>query len=147
MKNQTKSNWQKQLLFINVTIIFLIASGCGGLSSNTPKAVIEKFVADAESGNVEAMNKAFSKRALQQDGEKIRSNNKSYSDLIKSMGTKEKPTIFALKEKDVNGKTIVSYNYGINKNGVGNGANTGCTAFELINEDGGWKIDNSAICQ
>lgn len=125
--------------------VLLALAGCK--SANSPKAVMEKFVSDAESGNVDAMNKAFSKRAIQEVGDKIKSNNKNYSDLIKETGAKEKASMVGTQEKLTGDKALVSYNYGVSKNGgVITGKNTGCTAFELVREDGEWKIDKSVMC-
>ena len=125
--------------------VLLALAGCN--SANSPKAVVENFVSDAESGNVDAMNKAFSKRHIQQTGDEMKSNNKSYSDLIKETGAKEKPSMVGTQETITGDKAIVSYNYGVSKNGgVITGKNTGCTAFELVKEDGEWKIDRSVMC-
>ena len=133
-----------------IGFVLLALAGCSSANSpsaNSPKAVIEKFVSDAESGNVDAMNKAFSKRAIQQMGDKTKSNNKSYSDMIKEIGAKEKASMVGTQEKITGDKALVTYNYGVSKNGgVITGNNTGCTAFELVKEDGEWKIDQSVMC-
>lgn len=116
-------------------------------NSSGATKVIEKFVADAKKGELEAMNKAFSKEAMQQRGAKIKSNNKSYSEMIRALDSKAKPEIFGMREKIDGDKVIVQYNYGIARNGVGVGESTGCTAFELIKEDGEWKVNDSPMCQ
>jgi hypothetical protein len=134
---------KKNVLFIGFMLLAL--AGCGFFSG--PKAVIEKFVSNAESGNVEAMNQAFSKRAIQQMGDKVRSSNKSYSDMIREIAAKGKASMVGTREKITGDKALVTYNYGVSKNGgVITGENTGCTAFELIKEDGAWKIDQSVMC-
>ncbi|HEY7912849.1 MAG TPA: hypothetical protein VIG62_13120 [Blastocatellia bacterium] len=129
-----------------IGFVLLALAGCNS-TGDSPKAVIEKFVLDAESGNVDAMNKAFSKRAIQEMGDKIKSLNKSYSDMIKETGAKEKASMVGTQEKITGDKALVSYNYGVSKNGSTiTGKNTGCTAFELVKEDGSWKIDKSVDC-
>ena len=124
--------------------LILVLAGCSSAAS--PTAVIEGFIADAEKGDVDAMNKAFSKQALNQKGDEIRSNNTRYSEMIREVGSKERATMFAKQEKIEGDKALVSFNYGSSKNGAGVGRNTGCTAFEMVKEDGEWKIKESVLC-
>jgi Domain of unknown function (DUF4878) len=133
---------KRNVLLIGFVLLALV--GCH--SANSPKAVIEKFVSDAESGNVEAMNSAFSKRAVEQMGNKIGENNRSYSDMIKGINAKGKASMFGTQEKITGDKALVTYNYGMSQGGVAGGGSTGCTAFELVKEEGQWKIDQSVMC-
>ena len=108
---------------------------------------VEKFIADAEKGDIDAMEKNYSKEYVKQKGAKLKSLAKSYSDLIRGFDPKEKPVIFGMRQKAKADKVIVEFNYGIAKNGVAAGKSTGCTAFELVKEDGEWKINDSPFCE
>lgn len=134
---------KRNVLLIGFVVLAL--TGCNSFRS--PKAVIEKFISDAESGNVAAMNKAFSKRAIQKPGDEVNSRNKSYSDMIREIRARDNVAMVGTQEKITGDKALVTYNYGVSKNGgVITGQSTGCTAFELVKEDGEWKIDQSVMC-
>jgi hypothetical protein len=136
-----------KVIVLLIGFVLLALAGCNA-TGTSPKAVIERFVSDAESGDVDAMSKAFSKRAIQQMGDEIKSNNRSYSETIKAISSKEKASMVGTVEKVTGDKALVSYNYGVSKNGSTiTGQNTGCTAFELVKEDGAWKIDKPTDCQ
>lgn len=115
-------------------------------SIRSPKAVIEKYIANAEKGEIEEMDKAFSDATLQKRGYGVKKDNKTFSDNVKEIGAKEKASIVNLQEK-VNGETAqVTLDYRVAKNGVINGKSIGCMAFEMVKESSEWRIKEPAPC-
>jgi Domain of unknown function (DUF4878) len=111
-------------------------------SSETPKKVIEKFVADAEKGDTAGMSKAFSKQFIEKKGvEKFNSLNKGFSDMVRRMAASQKSEMFGESERVNGDQASVTFNYGSQT-----GTSTGCTAFILIKEDGNWKINDTPDC-
>ena len=153
-----------------VGLAFLVFTGCNSTANNAtsntgsadktvsssnnapnssirnPKAVIEKYMTDAENGKIEEMDKAFTDATLQKRGYGVKEDNKTFSDRVKEIGAKEKASIVNLQEK-VNGESAqVTLDYGIAKNGVISGKSIGCTAFEMVKESNEWRIKEPAPC-
>lgn len=115
----------------------LCLAGCSLLWS--PTDTVKKYMAATEKGDVETMTSLFSTKAVQVMGiEKIRANNQNLSDMIrKSIAAGTKPKITDLSET-VNGSTArvtFAYRDADRNNSIGLG-------FDLIKEDGAWKIVN-----
>jgi len=109
-------------------------------------AVVEKFIAAAERGDVAGMEKEYSQAYVKQKGAELNPLAKRYSDLIRGFDPKDKPGIFDMAYKTRGDKVHVAFNYGITKNGAPAGKMTGCTAFDLVKEGSEWKIDGSSSC-
>src|SRR5436309_5330300 len=111
-------------------------------SSETPRKVVEKFVAEAEKGDTAGMSKALSKQFIEKKGpEKINSLNKAYSDMIRKVAARQKSEMFGVNERVKGDQAWVTFNYGDQT-----GGGTGCTAFMLVKEDGAWKINDTPDC-
>lgn len=115
-------------------------------SAITPKAVMEKFIADAESGKIEEMSKAFSDAKLKIKGYKVTEDNRTFSDRVKEIGKKEKASIVNLQEKVTGETALVSFNYGSTKNGAATDAGLSCTEYKLVKEENEWRIDDLNPC-
>lgn len=149
------------LILMGLTLISCKTSGSGPGNSNTlnsnnansgsisksesseaPKKVIEKFVADAEKGDIAGMSKALSKQFIEKKGQdKVNSLNKGYSDTIGQIAARQKSEMFGESERIKGDQAWVTFNYGSQT-----GTSTGCTAFVLIKEDGSWKINDTPDC-
>ncbi len=129
-----------KLVFL-VALIFITA--CNSLSSS-PTTVVRRFIASAESGDVNGMMQLFSKKAIQEKGqEKVRSNNQAFADLVEKVrGQGKTLKIEGLKEAVNNETATVSLFYGDREKNDSVHLN-----FSLVKEDGEWKIDDVGPAQ
>ena len=117
--------------------LLLVLTGCS-LIPGGPRAAVNKFMEAAKAGDVDAMNKMFSQRAINRDGvEKIRSNNENFSAMSKATNSRGSYQMNNFSETQVNDNARVGFHY----------QNTERTdsirmVFALSKEDGVWKIDN-----
>ena len=123
-----------RLLFLTALLLLV---GCSAFWS--PSATVKKFIAATEKGDVDTMTNLFSTKAVGTLGaDKIRTNNQNFSDMIrKSIAAGTKPKITDLRET-VNGdnaRVIFFYGDSQRNDSIGLG-------FDLIKENGSWKIVN-----
>jgi hypothetical protein len=121
-----------------VGVLCLLLAGCSAFSSG-PTATIEKLHAYAEKGDVASMTKLFSSHALRETGEStINKNNQNYSDLLrKAAAAGLKAKMYNVKETVNGDKASVAFLYGEA------GKDSMRLSFDLIKENGEWKIDLS----
>lgn len=113
---------------------------CGGCSllPGGPKSTVKKFIDSAQKGDVDGMDRLFSKRAVNRDGiDKIRSNNESFAEMSQQANARGSYQMNNMKETQVNDDARVGFHYQ-------NAEKTDSIrmVFALTKEDGDWKIDN-----
>ena len=102
-----------------------------------PSSVTRKFMDAAEKGDVETMNRLFSKKGIEHTGRgKVNSNNRDFSDMVQG-GKNRKYTMQKVTETRNGDTAFVSFDYKsadeIDSLGLG---------FYLSKEEGIWKIDH-----
>jgi TonB family protein len=120
-----------------VTILALLLASCSLLGS--PTATVKKFMAATQKGDADAMTQLFSKKVQQKIGlEKIRANNKQFSDTLKrasAVGGNYRMDDIA-ETPTTDGKRVAFFY----KND--NNTDSLRLVFDLSKESGAWKIDN-----
>lgn len=124
-----------QRLFL-VTVLLLLG-GCSMIWS--PTATVKKFMAAAEKGDVDAMTRLFSSRAIEKQGvNTIRSNNQNFADNAKRVAAAGgNYHMEDLQETSTPEGKQVSFFYKNDK-----GTDSIKLVFALSKEGGSWKIDN-----
>lgn len=119
-------------------IAIAISTACF-LRGTAPTATVRAFIAGAEKGDVDAMTKLFSTKAIQKTGlERVRANNQSFSEMVRrslELGSKLKMNSI---EETVNGdiaRVSFAYQDKDTNDSIGLG-------FLLSKESGAWKIDD-----
>jgi len=118
-------------------MMLLFLSGCGLIWS--PTAIVKKFMAAAQKGDVDTMTQLFSSKAMQKLGaDTIRSNNQKFAETARRAssagGTYRMENIVETSTAD--GKEV-SFFYKPEK-----GSDSIKLVFALSKEGGSWKIDN-----
>jgi TonB family protein len=122
---------------LSIGISLLLLTGCSYLLGS-PTATVRKFLDEAKNGNVDAMSKLFSSKAIQNIGaEKIKSNNQQFADMSKRAHARSKYRMDQLKETRTGDTSVVSFFY---KNE--DGTDSVKFVFALSKEGGAWKIDD-----
>ena len=127
---------RKRILIL--AALFSLA-GCSLFGGSGPTSTVERFISNAESGDVADMTKLFSQKAIKEKGEVwIRANSQSFADLSKSaQAAGAKMQMEKIKE-NVNGdKATVSFLYRAAAKDI-----RAAFIFELSKENGEWKIDD-----
>jgi TonB family protein len=126
----------KSKTLIPIALIFLAC----GLFGGSPKNTVQSFLTAAEKGDLDAMNKLFSGKAIEKLGlETIKSNNEAFSEsLRKALAERGKYHMESLEENsEASGSSQVSFSY---KSADGTGSLR--LVFDLSKEGSAWKIDN-----
>lgn len=115
----------------------IIAAGCTMLFAG-PKSVPKKFIDSAKTGDIEAMNKLFSRKAFEMTGaETIDSNNRSFSEMVRRAHETRKYEMQDLDDLREGNTAFVSFLYR-----AADGSDSMGMGFYLSQEDGTWKIDH-----
>ncbi len=121
-------------------VLFLAAlsvASCSWLNTS-PTTTVRNFLNAAKKGDVEGMNKLFSKRAIQRTGiERINSNNKDFAEMSQRAHEGGSFSMDQVEETREVNTAFVSFVYRKN-----DGSDSLGLGFYLSKEDGTWKIDN-----
>lgn len=122
-----------KLIFL-LALIFITA--CNSLSSS-PSTIVRRFIANSESGDVNAMMALYAKKAIQEKGqETVRANNQAFADLVdKVRGQGKTLKIEGLKETVSGDTATVSFFYGDREKNDSVHLNV-----SLVKENGEWKV-------
>jgi TonB family protein len=121
-------------LLLLVACLFL--GGCF-LFFSGPSSVVKKFIASAESGDVDAMVSLWSSKSVQEQGaDKLRDNARGLSGMVKNAREEGEKLVMENLRETINGdraRVFFIYRDSRGKDSVGMG-------FALIKEDGKWKL-------